>query len=529
MAFPFIKIFTVPVFLENSIEARRANILVSLLRFVVLVLCISVVATIVLFAKKWESFIVIGCMAVPAVLSFILLRMRRVYPASLVLLSGIWVVLTALIYFAGGMQSIDAIYYAALAVMAGLLLGVRATIGFGVLCALSGMVMVLSTSLGLVPLRVFPIPPWAGWLNMCLALFLIISLLNIALRGLEGALSSVETELDERRRVEHALRESEARALAILQAIPDMMFLLDRNGIIVDYEINLSDIDEPENLSFQGKNISDVFPFHIAHNVFNQITETLRTQQMQVDEYQVPLFGHQVKYYEARMVTMGSSGIMVIVRDITERKHAEKRIKESLHEKEVLLKEIHHRVKNNMQVISSLISLQMRHITNQGFQELFIEIQNRVRTMALVHEKLYQSENIAQINLKEYFHSLKDIIWSSYSTIQDRVRVVTDVEDHFLDLDRAIPVGLIVNELLTNAIKYAFPDGRDGQIDFSCHRESDGKFIVRICDNGAGIRDDINLENSETLGFQIVNALVHQIGGSISVVSNEGTCVEIVF
>ncbi|HPQ54576.1 MAG TPA: hypothetical protein PK253_15100, partial [Spirochaetota bacterium] len=125
MAFPFIKIFTVPVFLENSIEARRANILVSLLRFVVLVLCISVVATIVLFAKKWESFIVIGCMAVPAVLSFILLRMRRVYPASLVLLSGIWVVLTALIYFAGGMQSIDAIYYAALVVMAGLLLGVR--------------------------------------------------------------------------------------------------------------------------------------------------------------------------------------------------------------------------------------------------------------------------------------------------------------------------------------------------------------------------------------------------------------------
>ncbi|HON79136.1 MAG TPA: histidine kinase dimerization/phosphoacceptor domain -containing protein, partial [Spirochaetota bacterium] len=373
------KLFLIPEFPDDRDTARKAAILTSLLLFLTIVLILSIAATIFIFSKKVESFLVVGFAACFSIGAYWLLLLKKIKAASLILLSGIWVVITGLIFTAGGMQSIDAVYYAAIVVMAGLLLGKKATVVFGVLCGFSGMVMVVISTYSAVRFQIFPVPPWAGWLNMCLALFLIISLLNIALKRLEGALAAVNIELEERLRAENALRESEARALAILQAIPDMMFLLDRNGIIVDYEINLSDIDEPENLSFQGKNISDVFPFHIAHNVFNQITETLRTQQMQVDEYQVPLFGHQVKYYEARMVTMGSSGIMVIVRDITERKHAEKRIKESLHEKEVLLKEIHHRVKNNMQVISSLISLQMRHITNQGFQELFIEIQNRVR------------------------------------------------------------------------------------------------------------------------------------------------------
>lgn len=529
MVFSLKKIFTIPVFPDDRETARKAKILVSLLRFLLIALILSIAATILVFTKKMESFMVIGFAFSFAACSYSLLLLKKIKIASLVLLSGIWVVVTGLIFTAGGMQSIDAVYYASIVVMAGLLLGTRATIVFGILCGLSGMLMVVSSTLNLVAIQIFPVPPWAGWLNMCLALFLIISLLNIALRGLEGALASVNLELEERRRVENALRESEARAMAILQAIPDMMFLLDENGIIIDYEINHGEQESPTTLTFQGKTIYDLFPSHLAKTIMDQIAVTLHTGAMHIAEYQIPMLGRQIRYYEARMVTIGRSGIMVIVRDISERKYAEKKIQESLHEKEVLLKEIHHRVKNNMQIISSLISLQLRHISNEGFQGLFIEIQNRVRAMALVHEKLYQSDNIARINIRDYFNSLKDIIWSSYSTIQDKVRIIADIEDQSLDLDRAIPVGLIVNELLTNAIKYAFPEGNTGEINFSCRKNSDGKFLLQISDNGIGLPEDVNLAKSETLGFQIVNALVQQIGGSISIVSEGGTCVEIVF
>jgi PAS domain S-box-containing protein len=529
MGLPVKSIFTIPVFPDDRETGRKAKILISLLRFLLIVLILSIAATILVFEKKMESFLVIGFASTFAACAYSLLLLKRIRAASLVLLSGIWVVVTGLIFTAGGMQSIDAVYYASIVVMAGLLLGTRATVVFGILCGLSGMLMVVSSMFNIVAVQIFPVPPWAGWLNMCLALFLIISLLNIALRGLEGALTSVNLELEERRRVENALRESEARAMAILQAIPDMMFLLDENGIIIDYEINHGEHDSPTTLTFQGKTIFDLFPSHLAKTIMDQITVTLHTGAMHIAEYQLPMLGRQIRFYEARMVTIGRSGIMVIVRDISERKYAEKKIQESLREKEVLLKEIHHRVKNNMQIISSLISLQLRHIRNEGFQGLFVEIQNRVRAMALVHEKLYQSDNIARINIRDYFCSLKDIIWSSYSTIQDRAKFIADVEDQSLDLDRAIPVGLIVNELLTNAIKYAFPEGNAGEIIFSCRKKSDGKFLLQISDNGVGLPEDINLEKSDTLGFQIVDALVRQIGGNITVNGKNGTCVEIEF
>lgn len=529
MRYDIKKLFSVPGFPDDRDTARKAEILVSLLQFIVVVLAVAVVATILVFSKKLESFLVIGFAGVFSAFSYWLLLMKKIRVASLVLLSGLWVLLTGLIFTAGGMQSIDAVYYASIVVMAGLLLGTRATVLFGILCGVSGMVMVISGTYNLITIQIFPVLPWAGWLNMCLALFLIISLLNIALRGLEGALATVNLELEERRRVENALRESEARAMAILQAIPDMMILLDGSGMIIDYEINNGEQEYSNNQQFHGKTVSDLFPSHISKKIMDQITITLRTGSMQVVEYSLPVLGRSMRHYEARMVIIGGSRIMVIVRDITDRKFSEKKIQESLHEKEVLLKEIHHRVKNNMQIISSLISLQLRHINNEDFQELFLEIQNRVRTMALVHEKLYQSENIARINLRDYFYSLMDIIWSSYSIVKDRVKVKADIEDHSLDLDRAIPVGLIVNELLTNAIKYAFPDGMKGEIDLTCSKRSDGNFMVRIRDNGTGLREKINLEKSETLGFQIVNALVRQIRGNISVNGDQGTCIEIVF
>ncbi len=157
----------------------------------------------------------------------------------------------------------------------------------------------------------------------------------------------------------------------------------------------------------------------------------------------------------------GERVLTVRLRDITERKRAEEQIRNSLHEKEVLLKEIHHRVKNNLQVVSSLLSLQSGYPRVESVRDLFVESQNRVKSMALIHEKLYQSQDLANIDFSDYIESLAHHLFHSYTANPDLVTLKTDV-DVSLDIDHAIPCGLIVNELLSNALKHAFPDSRRG-------------------------------------------------------------------
>ena len=159
----------------------------------------------------------------------------------------------------------------------------------------------------------------------------------------------------------------------------------------------------------------------------------------------------------------GERVLTVRLRDITERKKAEEQIKASLHEKEVLLKEIHHRVKNNLQVVSSLLSLQSGYPRVESVRDLFIESQNRVKSMALIHEKLYQSQDLANIDFSDYIESLAHHLFHSYTANPELVTLETDV-DVSLDIDHAIPCGLIVNELLSNSLKHAFPDNRRGRM-----------------------------------------------------------------
>lgn len=230
----------------------------------------------------------------------------------------------------------------------------------------------------------------------------------------------------------------------------------------------------------------------------------------------------------AQKYQQGSAAITVGI-DITDRNQAETELRASLKEKEVLLKEIHHRVKNNLQVISSLLKLQSGYIDNPSTLALFTDSQNRVKAMALIHEKLYQSSDLSRIQVSDYIQKLTNNLFQSYSVNASAVKLIVDIDDVFLDVDTAIPCGLIINELISNSLKYAFSGREQGEISLEFHLIEPQKYRLKISDNGVGLPPDFSLEETESLGLQLVWNLTEQLGGNIKLYSNNGTCFEITF
>jgi PAS domain S-box-containing protein len=196
---------------------------------------------------------------------------------------------------------------------------------------------------------------------------------------------------------------------------------------------------------------------------------------------------------------------------------------ELLHEKEVLLKEIHHRVKNNLQVISSLLNLQSSHVTDFQTIQTLRDSQSRVRSMALIHEKLYQSQSLAKIDFGEYVKSLTNELFRSYRQNFTGIQLNIETEKVLLDIDLAIPCGLILNELITNALKYAFPDGRNGTIKVELRARSGYNINLRVADDGVGMPPDFDILKTKSLGLQLVNSLVAQLDGSMELGNLPGT------
>lgn len=225
--------------------------------------------------------------------------------------------------------------------------------------------------------------------------------------------------------------------------------------------------------------------------------------------------------YLTAVLIPGTRKSLASLIDITDRKIAENELKKSLEEKEMLLKEIHHRAKNNLIVISSLLNLQSGYIKDEGALDIFKESQNRAKSMALIHERLYQSTDSKRIDFGDYIHSLAVDMFHSYAMDTTRIKLNIDVEDIMLDVNTAVPLGLILNELLSNAMKYAFPDEMGGDIKVDFHRDGD-EFILAVSDNGVGLPEDLDFKNTESLGFQLVNNLTSQIGGQIELDRTSG-------
>lgn len=226
--------------------------------------------------------------------------------------------------------------------------------------------------------------------------------------------------------------------------------------------------------------------------------------------------------------------VPAIKRAITERNELEElkrskiELQNALKEKEMLLKEIHHRVKNNLMIISNLLELQSYYVRDKADLNVFRESKTRADSMALIHERLYQSTDLKSIDIGDYIRNLAADIFDTYVIDPDQIKLMVNVDDIRLDTNTAIPLGLIINELLTNSLKYAFPNDKKGNITIELNKNDD-KFTVIIKDDGIGFPSDLDYKNTETLGLELVNSLTQQVNGNMELISADGTEFRITF
>jgi len=225
-----------------------------------------------------------------------------------------------------------------------------------------------------------------------------------------------------------------------------------------------------------------------------------------------------------QIITFNENKNLLIIaeKEIESRKNAENKIKLSLEEKNILLQEIHHRVKNNMQIISSLLNLQTRYVDDEEAVNVLKESQNRVRSMAMIHEKLYQSNDLSHINFVDYIQSLVSNLFYSYNIKNLQIKSILEIDDIRLNMETAVPCGLIISEIVSNSLKYAFPNEMHGEILVSLKSVEDGYELI-ISDNGVGLPEELDFDNNKSLGLILVKSLTEQIDGEITIHRNHGT------
>jgi len=339
--------------------------------------------------------------------------------------------------------------------------------------------------------------------------------LGILADEINGMIGSLEQSTEK-------LRKSEEKNKAFINAIPDVMLQLAKDGTILKFKGAKSNFLSFHDEELLGKKVYEAMSPDIASRTSSSIDKALVTGQMQILEFQSMQDGSQHDY-EARYISSGKDEILAIVRDITERKQAEEARKN-----ELLLKEIHHRIKNNLQVISSLLYLQSKKINDKVIVQMFQESQDRVKSMAIAHEKLYLSGEMGRLNIEEYIRDITTSLFQSYELYSNSVKLSLDVDKVLIDIDTAIPCGLIINELVMNSLKHAFPDGTNGEICIEFHLENN-KYKLVVGDNGKGLPDDFDFRKTETLGLKLITTLVKQIDGTIDVDRIGGTKFTIIF
>jgi PAS domain S-box-containing protein len=335
-------------------------------------------------------------------------------------------------------------------------------------------------------------------------------------------------DVTERRRAEEALRESEQKFRSIAEQVQDVISITDARGRITYIS--------PSCAVVFGRPAADMLnhpftEFLVARDVPLALAEFEKSMTAGQAAVELSLHMQRADGVEfvggLRATVLCQEGVIAgtigVIRDITERTRVEAQIRAALQEKEVLLREIHHRVKNNLQVISSLLNLQARTISGDCGRSVFDESQHRIKTMALIHEKLYQSESLTRIDFQEYTESLVRHLQASYGVAMQAIRFEIQVNRVNLTIDLAIPCGLIINELVSNALKYAFPGGSGAMI-ISLIESSAGGYELIISDNGIGLPEDFDLDRQSSLGLQLVKGLAEeQLGGQLHLLREQGT------
>jgi PAS domain S-box-containing protein len=366
-------------------------------------------------------------------------------------------------------------------------------------------------------------------------MFLEINAAVISYKG-QLAIISIHRDVTERIRTRQALEEERAFLNELFEATPAAIVMSDEKARVI--RIN------KEFTRLFGYTPDEAIGRHVDELVVSK-EEMSRVRKI----YQPKLERGESVVYEAVRKTKKGKNIDVLVtvtpivvegrlrgfyalyQDISHRKKAEIKLRESLKEKTVLLQEIHHRVKNNMQLIASLLRLQASRTQNEEYRQLVDVSYQRIRSMALVHESLYRMENLARIDFADYTDRLVSHLYAAYFTQErkKKIKVNVDVQNVFLDINQAIPCGLILNELVSNAFKYAFVGRNSGKLEVVMHPQGRKDYRLEVSDNGIGLPPEVDLNNLRTLGLQIVVDLVKQLEGRLEVDREEGTSFAIIF
>ncbi|GAB4316982.1 MAG: hypothetical protein Kow0019_17840 [Methanobacteriaceae archaeon] len=335
-----------------------------------------------------------------------------------------------------------------------------------------------------------------------------------------------------RKKVEDQLSHSEERFKMLTELSPDAILVVINEKIVFANKSSYKLFGAKNSHEIIGRNVLD-----FLHPQYKKICKN-RLYQANVErksldflEEKIVSLDNQTKDIEIGDVPItynNQPAVQMVIRDITERKKMEKSLKKSLEEKDLMMKEIHHRVKNNLMVIQSLLNLQSKYIKDPEVTNIFKESQNRAKSMALIHQRLYQSEDLKRIDFGEYAQALSVDLFNTYATNKDKIKLDINVESLKLDINTAIPLGLILNEILSNSLKYAFPNDKNGNIKVEfLSRNSYYELIVS--DNGVGLPSDFDYEKSDSLGFRLINGLSDQINAKIEVNTDNGTEIKIIF
>lgn len=345
---------------------------------------------------------------------------------------------------------------------------------------------------------------------------------------------SVVRDITESKQAETTLRQSEERYHLLFDGMTEGFALhelvMDEQGNPVDYrflDINsaFERLTGLQRKDVIGNTHKEVLPGDDPKWLEMYSHVALTGEPLQLENYSPALQRH----FEVLAYRPSPLQFAVIFMDVTLRKQAEVALQSSLREKEVLLKEIHHRVKNNMQVISSLVNLQAETLDNPGLSAHFNNLRDQIRSMGLVHEKLYQSDSLAHVDFAEYAESLLSYLWHAHGNATKNIRYTLDLQPVTLSVEMAVPCGLILNELITNALKHAFRDNTNGELQVALHTTADGQVTLRVSDNGPGLPAGLDWRKSTTLGLRLVQMLTGQIRGTLDITSADGVTVEVGF
>lgn len=327
----------------------------------------------------------------------------------------------------------------------------------------------------------------------------------------------LQKEIDERKAAEDELKSAKELNQYIIDSSTDMIIATDIKGNITEFNLAAIDGFGYSSNSMIGSPVDPLFAKEINR-------EKILVSVLQYGKWSGEVLCKKaddstfIGYLSASILSgpeKHAIGTMGVLRDITELKKAEEELKNNIHQKEILLKEVHHRVKNNLQVISSILNLQTGYVDDEDTLDIIKECQDRIKSMAFIHESLYQKEDFAAVNFSEYLNNLCSNILYSYMTPHRNIKFDFEIEDISLSLDSAIPCGLIVNELVSNCFKYAFEDLDQGEIKVSLTKSKHNSKCLIVHDSGIGLPKNLNIKTNDSLGLQLVWMLVDQIDGEI--------------